>query len=247
MLNKIAHYLRLAARYAENPRALQLKLSGGIPETYWKLDHLWFHTLQIHAVIDVGANEGQFSRTMRALLPEAKIYAFEPIPECFKRTRQRFIADSNFKILNLALAERKGLAKFTVASGDTGASSLLPVGEAQEHYFPHTLQSREIETAIDTLDNVMATEMLNSPYLLKLDVQGYEFQVLAGGFRTLANAKLVILEASYEPFYEGQKLFHEVYDVLRNSGFQFRDTFNMMYDMESGRAVQGDFLFERVS
>jgi FkbM family methyltransferase len=241
---KLARFFQLAARYTESPRALRVKTLGGTPETFWKLDQPWFHELGLQAVIDVGANEGQFSRTMRCLLPEVEIFAFEPIPECHARTQQCFADDTHFKLFNLALGDRKAEATFKV-SAITGASSLLPMSSTQAHYFPASLAGREIVVPVETLDTVMAGERLRSPYLLKLDVQGYEHQVLSGGLKTLAGAAMVLLEASYEPFYEGQRLFDDVYDLLRQHGFQLRDSFNMMYDPSTGRPLQGDFTFLR--
>lgn len=241
---KFARLFRLAARYIESPRALRVKKQGGTPETFWKLDQPWFHELGLQAVIDVGTNEGQFSRTMRCLLPDADIFAFEPIPECHGRTQKRFAGDARFKLFNLALGDRKAEAKFSV-SVDTGASSLLPMSSTQAHYFPGSLERHEIVVPVETLDTVIAGEKLRTPYLLKVDVQGYEHQVLSGGAETLAGATMVLLEASYEPFYEGQRLFDDVYELLRQHGFQLRDSFNMMHDPQTGRPLQGDFTFLR--
>jgi FkbM family methyltransferase len=239
---RIARYLRLLARYSENIGAVRVKLKNGTPETFWELDRPWFHELGIQSVIDVGANEGQFSTTLRLLLPNAQFYAFEPIPECFQRIRKRFANDPNYMVYNIALGERKSRAKFTVAS-DTGASSLLPMSDISARHFPHIRVSREIEVPVETLDEVLSKQTLRAPYLLKVDVQGYEFQVLSGGIQTLSNAKAVIMEASYVPFYDGQKLMDQVYDLLRLHGFSLAEIFNMMHDKKTGRALQGDFLF----
>lgn len=242
-----ARALRLCARYLENPRAWKVRRSGGIAGTFWKLDSPWFHQLSLRAVIDVGANEGQFSRTARALLPEANILAFEPIPECYQRVKTRFARDARFLVINSALGSEKGRAELTVASGDTGASSLLAVSDTQARYFPHTLNSRSITVDIDTLDAVVATSDLPGPYLLKIDVQGFEYEVLQGGMNTLANAAMVVLEASYERFYQGQKLFSDVYELLKSKGFVLSDTFNMMYAPDTGAPLQGDFIFLKQS
>ena len=123
-MKTIARFLRLVARYAENPGALAVKRLGGTPETYWKLDHPWFHQLGLQTVLDVGSNEGQFALTARQLLPAAKIYSFEPIPECFVRSQKRFARDSRYQIFNYALGDKPGETSFSV-SEVTGASSLL--------------------------------------------------------------------------------------------------------------------------
>src|SRR4051794_14950878 len=115
-MKALSRFFRLAARYSENPRAFSVKRKGGIPETYWKLDHPWFHQLGITTVLDVGCNEGQFARTARELLPNARILSFEPIPECLSRVKERFSGDTNFQIFDCALGARKGEASFSISS-----------------------------------------------------------------------------------------------------------------------------------
>lgn len=244
MLKSFARYMRLAARYAESPASLRVKSDGGIPETFWKLDHPWFHELGLKTVIDVGCNEGQFAICARRLLPTAEIFSFEPIPECRERVERRFRTDSRFRVFDCALGERAGTADFTV-SDVTGASSLLSMGKVQAKYFPESLNKKTITVRIDTLDGALVPLKLEDPIFLKIDVQGFEQQVLAGGALTLRRAKLVLLEASFEPFYEGQALFDDIYATLRASGFSLLDSFNMMHAPDTGRALQGDFIFIR--
>ena len=244
MLKSLSRILRLAARYSENPRALGLKRRGGTPETFWKLDHPWFHQLGIKTVIDVGCNEGQFAITARQLLPTAYIYSFEPIPDCLARVQQRFKDDSQFQILDCALGDQPGNASFTV-SDITGASSLLAMGKVQAKYFPESLKKRTIPVKVETLDSITASLALSDPIFLKIDVQGFEKQVLAGGQDTLRRVKLVMLEASFEPFYEGQALFDDIYAMLRAAGFSLLDSFNMMHAPDNGQALQADFIFIR--
>lgn len=240
----LARYFWLAARYAENPRALRVKLRGGTPETFCRLDRPWFHELKLGGVIDVGANEGQFATTMRALLPEADIHAFEPIPECCERARARFAGDAHFHLHNLALGDRKTRARFGVTA-DTGGSSLLPPSEVSRRHFPEAQVVREIDVPVERLDDVIDGVEVPKPYLLKADVQGYEYEVLIGGRRTLAQARVVVLEASFERFYEGQALFEDILALVRENGFLVVDLFNVMHDPATGRALQGDFLFVR--
>ena len=241
-----SRYLRLMARYIEHPEALRVKLAGGIPGTFAQFDQPWFRSLNVQSVVDVGANEGQFSHTMRSLAPNALIYAFEPIPDCFNRLKNRFARDKRFILFNCALSDRSGKEVFNIASGDTGASSLLAAGEAQRRFFPQTLQTTAISVDVKTLDEVMANENLPSPLMVKVDVQGLEYQVLKGGVKTLQKADLVLLELSHVQFYEGQKLFNEVCELLREVGFSLADCFNMMTSPNTGEPLQGDFLFARI-
>ena len=57
------------------------------------MEYRWLHNFHFKTIIDIGANEGQFSDKMRILFPEAEIFAFEPLPEVFERLKSNFSRD----------------------------------------------------------------------------------------------------------------------------------------------------------
>jgi hypothetical protein len=65
----------------------------------------------------------------------------------------------------------------------------------------------------------VAREHLPPPDLIKLDVQGYELEVLRGGEACLRHARAVLCEVSFKVFYSGQPLFHEIVAFLAARGF----------------------------
>ncbi len=94
------------------------------------------------------------------------------------------------------------------------------------------------------LDDVIALEVIASPILLKLDVQGYELQALRGCETLLDAFAWVYCECSFVELYQGQALADEVIAWLRARGFALLGAYNMAFD-HAGRAVQADFLFGR--
>ena len=98
-----------------------------------------------------------------------------------------------------------------------------------------------VRTLDDLLLEVDWTEAID---LLKVDVQGAELLVLRGAERTLPRVRMVFVEVSFRPLYEGAAVFEEVYALLRENGLR-------MLSMEEGfrgtdgELLQADALFSR--
>ena len=80
----------------------------------------------------------------------------------------------------------------------------------------------QINVEVRRLDDYRLEHQLPFPDLLKLDVQGYELQVLNGGAECLQRVKAVIAEVSFVEFYERQCFFHEVVGKLSQFGLFVR-------------------------
>jgi hypothetical protein len=86
---------------------------------------------------------------------------------------------------------------------------------------------------------------LRDPLLLKLDVQGFEDKVIAGGENVVARAKIIIIEVSFQPLYEGGLLFDDIYRILKERGFAYHGNFDQLLSPKDGRALQADAIFCR--
>src|SRR6266545_4588510 len=105
---KVIRRLCSLARYIENPYLYALRRRGVMVDTYQELNQPWFHALNVTTVLDIGANTGPFAVTMNALLPNARIYSFEPLPDCFEALQVRMKDVQGFTALNIALGEQTG-------------------------------------------------------------------------------------------------------------------------------------------
>jgi hypothetical protein len=83
------------------------------------------------------------------------------------------------------------------------------------------------------------------PALLKIDVQGYEKEVLEGVGSLLKTFAWIYVECSFMELYAGQTLAHEVITMLAKRGFRLDGVYNLSYD-RNGLAIQGDFFFVNV-
>jgi hypothetical protein len=98
-------------------------------------------------------------------------------------------------------------------SNDLASSSLLAMTARQENQFATKITgTREVREV--KLDDYCAENGLPWPELIKLDIQGYEKAALNGATQCLKNARYVITEVSFDHYYQGQCLFHDLAGFL---------------------------------
>jgi FkbM family methyltransferase len=240
--SKLAYYLRVIARYADDPSQLAMRRYYFIPEMYAAFKRPWLQALRLATVIDVGASVGDFAFTVRPLIPQAQIYSFEPLPDCYAAMLQHMRGAARFQAFNLALGDQAGELTF-YRSSHAPSSSFLPMAQAHKGAFPTAADARPVTVKMERLDTVAAHIAITDPLLVKIDVQGYEGHVLAGGEQTIRRAALVIVETSFLPLYAGQPLFADVYRLLTSWGFTYAGALAQLPHPEDGRLMQEDSLF----
>ena len=232
-LGKVAHVLGVP----EWRRALRMHGVAAGTEHLQMLQALG----PVQTIIDVGANRGQFALAARRAWPQATIVSFEPLSGPAEIYRGVFAADGRTRLVEAALGAAPEQATIHV-SGRDDSSSLLPITTMQSALFPGTgevaAQQVRVTRLADELDHI------ESPALLKLDVQGFELQALRGCEDLLDRLDWIYVECSFVELYAGQALADEVIAWLRERGFALHGVHNMAYD-RSGQAIQADFLFAR--
>jgi Methyltransferase FkbM domain len=96
---------------------------------------------------------------------------------------------------------------------------------------------------IDTLDSICESRDLEPPYILKIDVQGAELDVLAGGSAALERCEFVIIESSFFNFYGNESLVIDVLQTMAAAGFALYDVFGLSYRPLDGALAQSDLCF----
>jgi FkbM family methyltransferase len=205
----------------------------------------WFEQLGIETVVDVGANTGQFTQAMHAILPRATIYAFEPLPDCYETLVQRTKDFRQVHTFNVGLGAEAATLKIQ-RNPYPDSSSFRPMTNLHREQFPFTAgRETPIEVPVRTLDSYIARMDLRERVFLKIDVQGYEDAVLDGGRDLVARASLILLEVCFAPLYEGAPTFAQLYERLWAQGFAFRGFTGQLLGPQDGAILQGDALFFR--
>ncbi|MGZ8183937.1 MAG: FkbM family methyltransferase [Methylobacter sp.] len=194
-------------------------------------------------VVDIGANRGQFALAARQWAPKARVISFEPLNHPVALFRRVFAGDDQVILHQSAIGPESMRQEMHVSARDD-SSSLLPISSLQSALFPGTEEVSTTEVRVAPLAEFVSVDDLQMPAMLKLDVQGFEFDALRGCESLLERFDWVYCECSFVELYSGQKLAWEVIDWLSARGFCLMGMFNTAYD-QRGQAVQADFLFCR--
>lgn len=187
-------------------------------------------------VIDVGANKGQFAVYAQMRWPQARLICFEPL--LGPRAKLAHVTRGRAEIHDCALGAAPGEGQMHLATR-TDSSSLLVLGVRQKAIFGME-ECGTLPVSVQRLD-ACVTPPLARPSLLKIDVQGFERQVLEGATDLLPAIDAIYVEASFVELYEGQALQGEIQVLLQTAGFQLDGAFNEQ--VHQGERIQADLLF----
>jgi len=199
----------------------------------------------IRTVIDVGANTGQFAREASALLPGARFYCFEPLPDPFAAlSAWAGTQNGRVKCFKLAIGDSEGATEMFLHQDHTPSSSLLATTRLAERHYPFTKGQKRVSVTQTTLDAALAgmQDELSPEMLVKLDVQGVEDRVIAGGTETFARASSCIVEVSLDALYEGQAGFRQLLTMLEDMGYRYGGNLDQAYG-DDGHCIFLDAVF----
>jgi FkbM family methyltransferase len=194
-------------------------------------------------VVDIGANRGQFTLFAAGLFPQARIFAFEPLPGPYAVLARIAANRARTQAFRAAIGPRAETARMHLMHPDDSSSLLAPTGR-QAAVFPQSRRAGTLPVDVAPLHAFVGPGDLCAPALLKLDVQGFELAALEGCASLLDRFAVVYVECSFVPLYADQPLADEVLAHLRERGFRLAGVYNLVHD-RAGRAAQADFLCER--
>jgi FkbM family methyltransferase len=178
-------------------------------------------------VYDIGAASGSWARLASSVWPEARVVGFEPNEReraSLERTRSE-LRNFEYRLCFLG-PERK-----TVRYSDHGTQTSILAG------------SGEKGAEMLVLDELVRDGGLPPPDFLKLDVQGYELEVLRGGEAALQQADVVMLEVSFMPFFENMPLVSDVVRFMEERRFAWYDVAGIYRRGADDALLQMDAVF----
>jgi FkbM family methyltransferase len=204
-----------------------------------------FSLLGIDLLVDVGANVGQFATLCRAHGYRGSILSFEPSSAAHRELLKTAAVDPLWAVADrMALGAATGEVEINIAANSL-SSSILPMLDTHLSAAPQSQYIQRERVTIRRLDDVLPEDAESCNIFLKLDVQGYEPQVLSGAAHTLTLTSAVQLEMSLLPLYEGEQLLSQMSAIMNAKGFDLWDLEPSFRDSDTGRLLQVDGIFTR--
>ncbi|ASY12567.1 methyltransferase [Candidatus Planktophila dulcis] len=209
-------------------------------------------------IIDVGGHNGSSIERYRKIWPAVKIHSFEPNSELMQEMLAKFSDLANIKLNRLGVSNFRGKSSFNIHSTSTGSSSILAVDRETEFSRRRGIADSTVSTVeidVTTLDSYLNENALESVNILKVDVQGYEFEVIQGAQNSLRSGKIdfVEIELIVADVYRHEKNWTDTVKLLTECGYSTiaistdaRGTNLGPYDLLQNPELQFDFLFARI-
>lgn len=174
-------------------------------------------------ILDIGANEGDWTADVLRVFPDVEIIAAEPGSEPRAILEERLGNAPNVTIDARAISDSAGVATYHRTRASVFGSLLPPTAALHDLYSvpgspTERLETLEVSTA--TLDELVGDRAVS---VLKLDVQGGELAVLRGAAKTLRRTAAVLVEVLFQGHYEGDTTFPGLHEAIVALGFELID------------------------
>jgi FkbM family methyltransferase len=194
------------------------------------------HGMRPNFCVDVGAYQGEYTQLFKAIFPAARVLMIEAQDAKLARLRQvaaLYPPDVDIEMCLLGSSDGQPV-QFTEM--ETGSSVY-----AESSPYPRTTTQKTTRS----LDTLLSEKGYPCVDFLKLDVQGYELEILRGASTSLRQAAAVLMEASLIPVNAGCPLIADVIAHMNASGFRLFD-FCSQIRRRDGVLWQTDLLFLKV-
>ena len=219
-----------------NPGFYKAYMNGVAP--LFELYPLLNQINQIKTIIDIGSNKGQFLLLGRSIFPAAKIYSFEPQIK-YLNLQKVILGRKKIKYFNFGLGNVKKKTNFFITNREDSSSFLKPIQLKVDKYKTKKI----VKMSIKRLDKIIKKKEIKRPSIMKLDVQGYELEVLKGSKKILKNIDFIITEISFKQIYKKQTTKKKLLQFLNRNHFKNKQIFNI--SKLNNKSFQGDALFAR--
>jgi FkbM family methyltransferase len=201
----------------------------------------------IDVVFDIGANKGQYAKGIMDAGYTHKIISFEPLSSVHS-----IIEKESKKYTNWAVAPRCAIGSKNEEieiniSANSVSSTLLNMLDSHTEGAPDSKIIGKEKVTVFSLDEIADKYIGNSKNIfLKIDVQGFEQEVLKGAEQLLKKVKGIEMEISLIPLYENQSwLLPEILEFMNSKGFQLMSLAPAFTDNNTGKVLQCNGIFFR--
>lgn len=201
---------------------------------------------QVNCVLDVGANRGQYAKSLRRAGYRGWIHSFEPVPGVFEALAAAAAADPLWKAHRMALGREDGELEMHVVPGTM--SSFLPstdFGAARYARLQDSVAEKADVRRLDgLLDSLLAGIEDPRPYL-KMDTQGFDLEAFVGLGSRCNDFVGMQSEVAMVTIYDGMPRLPESLAAYEQAGFEVTAFYPVSRDMTTARVVEFDCVMVR--
>ncbi len=196
-------------------------------------------TASFKTVFDVGANVGQFCIACNEILDQSKIYSFEPVNSTFQTLQSNTAGIGNIECSALGFGDEPQTINMYLQELSTINSVSSHANVAR-----HEGQKTQI-VKIGRLDDFCKEKGIDQIDLLKIDVEGFDLNVLKGATRMLSERKVryIFIEVTFDPDDAHHVSYQEIAAFLAPYNFKVHGFYNQNLFLGSPALNYSDALF----
>jgi len=171
----------------------------------------------VQTIVDVGVFQG--TPQIYAAFPDSEIILIDPMPGAAKRVGESLLPRT-VHVYECGVGNRPEIAQFDIHAAG-GKSSLLKRSER----FPSTIKET-VEVEVRTLDDILRNHTNQSPFGIKIDVEGYELSCLQGARQSISCSSFALIETSIKQRFTDGYRFSDIVRIMSDYEFELLDVLN---------------------
>lgn len=179
----------------------------------------WWEGKKEYIFFDVGANKGEYTKTLVRVFPGGKIHCFEPSAETYRMLKENIGTNGNIILNNFAVSDQVQESRLYYDQEGSGLASLY---NRQLDYYNIDFSKSEMVN-VETLDYYCKKNQIRKIDFLKMDIEGNELKALKGAAGLLKEKRIDVIQMEFGGCnIDSRTYFRDFWNLLSGSYYAYR-------------------------